>query len=234
MEIMNASLLLTFWTDIRFLGCLCRSSYPLLFITSEPTQSPPRSTEVKHLKLVEIFHRTISLKWYPIFRMSLVWSICQWAKSLLRMVWFFWTTGTGIPRWLPRRGGWCWLGVRASGLCRQRGGCTFGNQRRPAGSLGQRQGCDITYDITMWYHTVISYMSIPWYHMWYHGVMWKNEYDITYDVPLFCLWFHMWYHSIFLWYHIIMISHCDIIMWHHMWYEFTSHDIHVWHHAMIS
>ena len=27
MEIMNASLLLTFWTDIRFLGCLCRSSF---------------------------------------------------------------------------------------------------------------------------------------------------------------------------------------------------------------
>ena len=133
-----------------------------------------------------------------------------------------------------RRGGWCWLGVRASGLCRQRGGCTFGNQRRRAGSLSQRQGCDITYDITMWYHTVISYMSIPWYHMWYHGVMWKNEYDITYDVPLFCLWFHMWYHSIFLWYHIIVISHCDIIMWHHMWYAVTSHDIHIWHHAMIS
>ena len=130
-----------------------------------------------------------------------------------------------------RRGGWCWLGVRASGLCRQRGGCTFGNQRRRAGSLSQRQGCDITYDITMWYHTVISYMSLPWYHMWYHGVMWKNEYDITYDVPLFCLWFHMWYHSIFLWYHIIVISHCDITMWHHIWYyAFTSHDIHLWHH----
>jgi hypothetical protein len=53
------------------------------FIKSGPAQSPPRSTEVKHFNSVEIFHWTISMTQYLIFRMSLVWFI--WAISLLHM-----------------------------------------------------------------------------------------------------------------------------------------------------
>ena len=87
--------------------------------------------------------------------------------------------------------------------------------------------------LKLWYHSMMSYMYIMWCkfisHVMSH-MIWKNECDITYDVSLFCLWFHMWYHSIFLWYHIIVISHYDITMWHHMWYTATSHDIHIWHH----
>jgi hypothetical protein len=79
---------------------------------------------------------------------------------------------------------------------------------------------------------------ILWYHIWaYH--------DITCDIMVWCGKMNMISHMMclfvaydftcditvfLLWYHIIVISHCDITMWHHMWYAATSHDIHIWHH----
>jgi hypothetical protein len=75
------------WFSI--LGCLCWSNYPLhitnCFINWEvqTIQSPPRSSE----PLIQLnkFHRTMSMKWFSIFRRSLVWFI--WAISVLCMVW---------------------------------------------------------------------------------------------------------------------------------------------------
>ena len=153
---------------------------------------------------------------YLIFRMSLVWFI--WAISLLHMpvVWCFWT----IPRWLLPAVQHFW------GLH---------NRRWPgrAGSLSQRQGCDITYDITVWYyvtsHMMISHCDVTCdvtYDMekmnmisHIHMMCLFVAYDFTCDITVFLLW-----------YHIMVISHCDITMWHHMWYAATSHDIHIWHH----
>ena len=78
--------------------------------------------------------------------------------------------------------------------------------------------CDITYDVTLWCHM--------WCHIWYgkmnvisHMMCLFVAYDFTCDITVFLLW-----------YHIIVISHCDVIMWYHMWYAVTSHDIHIWHH----
>ena len=114
-----------------------------------------------------------SMTQYLIFRMSLVWFI--WAISLLHMpvVWFFWT----IPRWLLA-------------AVQHFGG--LHNRRWPgrAGSLSQRQGCDITYDITVWYYVtshMISHCDVTC--------------DVTYDMEKW-MWYHIWCVSL-----LPMISH---------------------------
>jgi hypothetical protein len=150
-----------------------------------------------------------------------------------------------------RRGGGRWWRDLDDGL-RRRGSawssCIPTCRRRRAGSrLSWLQGCDIMCDIILFVIScvisyVISHMRCHrwchmdtcditlWYHIWYHGVMCKNECDITHDVFLGSLWFHMWYHRFWT-----MISHnCDITVWHHTWHHLwctaTSHDIYLWHH----
>jgi hypothetical protein len=101
--------------------------------------------------------------------------------------------------------------------------------RRRAGSrLSWRQGCDIMCDIIliviscvisyvishmwchMWCHMDTCDITL-WCHIWYHSVMWKNECDITHDVFLWSYDFTCDITDFWLWYHIIVISHCDII-----------------------
>ena len=107
------------------------------------------------------------VQWHNIWFLGCLWSglsgpflFCTWHMP---SVWFFWT----IPRWLLP-------------AVQHFGG--LHNRRWPgrAGSLSQRQGCDITYDITVWYYVtshMISHCDVTC--------------DVTYDMEKW-MWYHIW------------------------------------------